>query len=403
MSTIRIHIFDPQSAGDSVLREPLAATQGVRIAVETGRWSELQNALTAQAADVVAISLDGLPDGDWTVIAQVVELAPRTLILGFSQSRDGGRILAAMRAGCHQFVPIPIDPQDLDAALAPARKQAAGNPKSGLCVGVIPAAGGAGATTILCKLAQEMADLTHRRCAVVDMNLMFGDVASIFDAQPTFSLACLCRISGEIDCTAVQSAMHEISPDVALLARPDLLREIAEIQPPAVEATFAALRQMFSYVMVDLPRDFAPPTLAALGAMDRLLIITQLAVPHLRNAQRITQQLKQLGAALDGVEFVLNRGNSNHEHISIKEAEKHLGRPFFAIIPNDYRRVRASHDLGSANVQDANRSPIHPAIRQLAQKLAGSDAALAVETAEQGGGILGSLLGRRPKVRKAAR
>jgi Flp pilus assembly CpaE family ATPase len=105
-----------------------------------------------------------------------------------------------------------------------------------------------------------------------------------------------------------------------------------------------------------------------------VLIVSQLTVPHLRNATRIYEHLLKRGAIEDRIDLVLNRCNANFERIRPDEVEKHFGRPVLSIIPNDYKALGASRDLGRPVMSDAPQSPARLAIKRLARELAGQEA-----------------------------
>ena len=139
----------------------------------------------------------------------------------------------------------------------------------------------------------------------------------------------------------------------------------------------------------------SPATAAALTNADRVLIITQLAIPFLRNATRIYEGLLQMGADEDRLSVVLNRSNANFERIKAEEVEKHFGRPIFAVIPNDYKHIGTSRDLGHPIVSDAPNSPARRAIQEIARRLASKH--LSEENLPTSGGLFGLFRKRRPK------
>src|SRR5262249_44401164 len=155
-------------------------------------------------------------------------------------------------------------------------------------------------------LALELAHLTTRSAALVDMNLQFGDVACAFDCQPRYSVADVCRGAAEIDRTLLETALHELPCNVSLLPRPEKVEDADDVQADHVEQMFRVLAQMVPFVVVALPRAFTPPAAAALSGSDRLIIVAQLSVPCLRNATRVYECMLNVGANPDRVEIVLN-------------------------------------------------------------------------------------------------
>lgn len=377
-------------------RAPFEQLTELRIVAECATWQELQESLHASPTDAVIVDLDGGEDsGRHLIIRQITEVAPTCGIIGVSKNANPDAIIAAMRAGCAQFVHWPIDLKDLQSAINRIRQMRA--PAASGCrrICVVGSSGGAGATTVACNLAIELARATDRRCGLVDMNFQFGDVACLFDATPQHSVADICAAGAEIDRTLLETAIDDLPCNVSILASRQKVQFSDSVTADGIEQMFQVMSHMFPFVVVDLPRYFAPETIAALSGADCVLIVTQLAVPFLRNATRVYESLLEMGADEDRVEVVLNRCNANFERIKPEEVERHFGRPAFAVIPNDYKRIGASRDLGHPIVTDAPNSPARLAIQVLARRLAADS--LGEKDPRPGGGLFGLFRRRRPK------
>ena len=197
-------------------------------------------------------------------------------------------------------------------------------------------------------------------------------MACAFDLSPKHSIAEVCHDNVAIDRTMLEMALDELPCKVSILARPDNLEESEEVKPNAVEQLFRCMSQMFPFVVIDLPRHFSEITLAALRSADRVFIVSQVAVPFLRNATRIYNGLMRAGVDEQRVDLVLNRCHGSKESISPQDVEKHFGRPVFASIPNDYKRITTSRDLGYPILTTAPNSPARLAIQSIARTLASS-------------------------------
>jgi pilus assembly protein CpaE len=371
-TSLRVGLFDEVRSLDRPFRTPFERFGGLEIVGECSSWQDLQVLLTASRLDAAIINLDG-PDrktGE-NIIRRITELAPQCGIIGVSQNADPDAIIAAMRAGCQQFVRWPVDADDLKAALDRVCRSRVS--VSGKCrtIGVIGSSGGAGATTIACNLAMELAHATEMECALIDMDLQYGDVACAFDVLPLHSIADVCVSGTEVDRTLLETAMLKLPSNVSILARPEDLESAEEISAEVVGEMFRVLGQLFPFVVVDLPRYFSPTVHAAMDAVDRLLIVSQLTVPHLRHATRIYEALLQWGASDEQVDILLNRYNPHFDRLRPDEVEEHFRRPPIGIIPNDYKRIGASRDIGHPIMADSPNSPARLAIQEVARRLAG--------------------------------
>ena len=79
--------------------------------------------------------------------------------------------------------------------------------------------------------------------------------------------------------------------------------------------------------------------------------------------------------------------------------ETHFGKPIFASIPNDYRRVQTALDFGHPIVADSPNTPARLAIAQMAKKLMGGEVPAEEANAPGAGGLLSRFWSRNKKDR----
>ena len=402
-TALRLCIFE--RSGNSRIRAEMAAVSDVKICAECADWDAMQEALQAHEPDAAIIHLDKAEiEAGFPITQHVAELAPSCKIIGVCDDHAPDTIIAAMRTGCSQFVRMPIDREDLAQAIDRVRPTGTLGAGRSQKICLMGASGGAGTTTIACNLALELAAITGQRTALVDVNLEFSDVACHFDCTPKCGVVDICREGRELDQMLLNGALHHIDAGVSLLSKPAYPTETVHVDPAQVGLMMQLLAEMYPFVLCDLPRSFTPVTVATLGAADKVLLITQLAVPFLRNASRIYEHLLHLGAEEEHIEIVINRSNASYEMISAAEVAEHFGRPVFADVPNDYKRMTSMRDLGAALITEAPNSPARLGIAALAQKLCeGNNAQPAPQTSgaatSSGGGILSRFWSRksRPK------
>lgn len=371
---------------------------GIQVVGCAGTWEELSEWLQQTEVDAVAANLDDTHGVGMNVVERLTHVAPQCGIIGVSARTEPSFIISAMRSGCSQFVVWPVDSDDLakavDRMTATRRSPVPTGAGKRFCV--VGSSGGVGTTAIACNLAMELGALADRTTTLVDMNLEFGDINCAFDCSPTYTIADVCCNGIEPDHMMIEKALHALPCNVSILARPERIEQAREVSPEGVQAMLKILAETHPFVVVDLPRIFSFLSVAAVTDADRVLIVTQLSVPCIRNAARIYQCLAQMGAEECNIEIVLNRCNASFERITEDEVSEHFKKPVFASIPNDYRSIQASLDLGHPVAADARNSPARTAIQEMARKLSGSTAERSTQQ-QASGGLFGRLWKRSAK------
>ena len=370
-SVLQVCIYnaDPDSAAE--LRAQISALNFVRLCAEPTTPEELSGFLHNAHVNLIFFHLDPNPSETIDLIDQVATRFPETALIALGAQKDPAAILAPIRAGCEQYVCMPIEASDLATAVSRvASKRLLARAKS-RCIVVVGATGGAGATSVACNLALEMAAQTQKPCALVDLGFQFGDVAMYFDSEPKYTFADLADTGGHIDRTMLSNVMCQLPCQVALLARPNRIEQAEHITPDAVHHAIDLLKTAYESVVIDMPRYLEPSKVAALEQADHVLIVCQLLIPSIRNATRYQETLHKLGIPEERIHFVLNREDSNGGRVTVKELESSLHQPLFASIPNDFQYVSRSLDLGRPLSSTERKSPVRTAIAKMAKRLIG--------------------------------
>jgi len=224
-------------------------------------------------------------------------------------------------------------------------------------------------------LAIELAQLSADLCALVDLQLEFGSVATYFDAHPAHTIGDLTNIPNEVDTQMAERAMTILPNNVALLARPERVDQAANIDPECIAQILKILAQRYDSVVADTPCHLGGVGIAALEMATSVLLVLQLSVPSIRNAQRLYKGLIQYGMPTEKILLVANRFTRNCP-ISPRDVEENVGTSIFAVIPNDYRTVQAALDFGRPLLNESPNSPVRKAIAEMARRLHRGDFAV---------------------------
>jgi len=230
---------------------------------------------------------------------------------------------------------------------------------------VIGSASGAGATTVACNLALELAK--HSKTALIDLDLEFGGIECVFDIDANHTISDVCNISKdeEIDKSLLNSALCEQN-GVFILGRPNHILEANSVSPDGVSKILQVVSDMFDFVTVDMSRVNGDIGVEAMKLADQILIVVQPNVLCLRNAVRIQNMAIELGIDLDKFGIILNRFESKNNLTG--KIESILKMPIACRVPNDYTAVSLSLDVG---INTKSENPVRAAIKELANDIRG--------------------------------
>ncbi len=389
---LHVCLYNADAEASLELTTPIRALNFVRLVAEVGAPDKLADVLNTTEINLVFFHLDSDPELVVDVIEQVSTRYPELALVAISSQSDPEAILLPMRAGCDQFVCRPIDAADLASAVSRvASKRLFSQPKS-RCICVTPASGGAGATSIACNLALEIGLLTERDCALVDLDLQFGDTALNFDCHPKYTMFDLASVGTDVDQSAIDSALQKLSCKVALLSRPESVDQHDTITADSVNRVLEMLMNDYENIVIDVPRDVTPVTVAAFAHADIILIVCQLLVPSIHNAKRYYEALINLGIPDERIEVVVNRHDSRSKRVSAEDIRETIDKEVFANIPNDYQFVARSIDFGRPIAALDRNNPVRAAIREMAAKLTAPTSS--DKPAKERGGFIKRLLSR---------
>jgi pilus assembly protein CpaE len=112
-----------------------------------------------------------------------------------------------------------------------------------------------------------------------------------------------------------------------------------------IEELLRHLREEYAYVIADAGNHLAAGIIPSLYAADTIGLVANPDVPSIRNAQRVLERIRQLGASADRVRLLLNRTAEPYP-IPPAQIEAAVGHPIDHMFPSDYKTVSAALNSG---------------------------------------------------------
>jgi pilus assembly protein CpaE len=373
MGVLRTIIFNADESYGPSLRGTLTSFDSVRIVAEVEDPALLTQAVQQFPAEVLILHLDPNPEGLITIGGEIAANHPGLAVFALSESTDGQLILSVMRRGFREYITKPIDRPNLEDAFGKIIHQVDERGPTGKLITILGSAGGVGSTLLATNLAAELASLTSGRVTAVDLDYRFGQLATMFDVSPQHTIADLTQSPEAIEPQVIERALVQHSTRVHVLSAPTHFVQSENITAANCVGVLTSLLSMSEYVVVDGPSRYDVGASAILDVSDLTLLLVQLMVPSVRNAQRILQGMREAGFNLDRTKVICNRGGKESGPLVTADVETTLQKKVFETIPDDWPAVSSAVNLGEPLCLRAPKSKVRQSIRLLAERIHSPD------------------------------
>lgn len=192
--------------------------------------------------------------------------------------------------------PAPTPPAD---AAAPSHRAPV--------VCAVSGSGGCGKSTIVATMAHA-ASLLGLRAAVLDLDLMFGNLYDLLGVDTPHDMATLIEPSaaGALAESDIVAASMRVAPGVTLWG-PVAAPEQAELMARPVELLLDVLRRESDVVLVDTSVFWGDAVAAAVAASDRCLVVGDPSVSSATSTARVIELTSRVGVPRTRMSAVFNR------------------------------------------------------------------------------------------------
>ena len=171
----------------------------------------------------------------------------------------------------------------------------------------VSGSGGCGKSTIVATMAHA-ASLLGLRAAVLDLDLMFGNLYDLLGADAPHDMATLIEpsVAGALAEQDVVAASMRVAPGVTLWG-PVAAPERAELMARPVELLLDIVRRESDVVLIDTSVFWGDAVAAAVAACDRCLVVGDAAVSSATSAARVIELASRVGVPRTRMSAVFNR------------------------------------------------------------------------------------------------
>lgn len=332
----------------------------------------LRNLLAQAHGDLLVV--DSTADTIEADIGALEELGrehPGLPVLMLSPRLEAAVLMAAMRAGVREVLPVHPDPLELSTALRRATERAPGTAAPlGRVIAFVACKGGSGATFLATNLAYALATLHKKRTALLDLDLQYGDAAYfVSDGRAPSSLADLARQVDRLDASLLEASMIAVTPEFHLLPSPEEPESALGVTGFQLERVLQVARATHDFVVLDVERMLDPLAIKGLDQAEVIYLVTENMVPHMRDAKRLVRILRALGYGDQKLRLVVNR-LERRGGIDLPQLEKVIGLKVAHTLRDSFEEVAESVNTGVPLVQLHPGNPVAREVREIAESFA---------------------------------
>ena len=352
----------------------LAGQEGGAVNLRRVPWSvgeralnprELHQRIEATGAPVACIAND-VPQALALEVARLLDEAaePTGVVLLRQPTPEMWR--EAARSGIRTVITPDAAGGELRSALAAevarvmrirgAREELGSGSEHGRIVVVLSPKGGSGKTMLATNLAVALATSLTSDVAVVDLDCVFGDIASVLGLVPDRTIGQLAMLPS-FDSTMLKVFLtrHEAS-GLYVLAGSGLPEEGEAVTPEIAGEILTVLARDMSHVVVDTAAGLDERALAAVDVATDLVLLASLDVASIRNLGKEIDALDRMESTSARRHFVLNRADAR-VGLEIADVEAAIGMKASAALPSS-RVVPLSMNQGKTLVISDPDSPV---------------------------------------------
>ena len=294
-----------------------------------------------------------------------------------SQNQDTDLLLRAMRAGSKEFIKQPLEEREVREALQSFQKrklQTAFREQApahdGKIIHLMGTKGGVGTTTVAVNMALVLAEKVGvGAVGLVDLNTVFGEVPMFLSVKPNYHWGQIAKHVNRLDATFLLNAMAKHKSGAYVLPAPNYVDGNLPATEDIIERLLHAMKETFDIIIIDGGQALDGPALKVIEMAEQLILITELSLTCLHNANRLLRSLEALGVIdRDRIQLVVNRYQKRND-ITIEEAEEALKKEIFWKIPNDYKVTQSAINRGLPLHEVSSRADVTRAIEGLAKTL----------------------------------
>ncbi len=302
------------------------------------------------------------------------EFARVPVIILTAQSSQDEKV-RFLDAGADDYMTKPFHAPELLARIKVLLRRVGERPRDdqpqqieGKIIATFSLRGGVGVTSLAANLAVGLAQLWGRRVVLVDLAPVAGHGALMLNLVPRASWSDLSTVPAEeIEIDMLNKLLQTHASGALVLAAPSHTEALQSLSPEQLSRVLTLLSQNYHYVVLDVPDNLQPMSVAALDAAQEILAVMVPDVASIASMRVMLEFFDIRHYPRSNVRLVLNQIFKRTD-LEQDQLEKVLTRPLDLVIPYAMEAVEAIN-IGTPLVISAPSHPVAVILEDFAFKI----------------------------------
>ncbi len=345
--------------------------------------------------DVVVMDIN-MPDMDGITATEAIrKKVPHIQVVVLSVQNDANYMRKAMLAGARDFLTKPpmideltaairragelaheeklkattvFSPSGMTGPLTPQMMMRMPVMNLGKVICVYSPKGGTGCTTLATNLAVALKNQDNK-VALVDANLLYGNVAVFLNEHGKNSILDLLDRANDLDPEIIEDVMVENKlTGIHLMPSPKDPEINDAHKGESLQKVIAFLRQLFSFIIIDTTSYLTETVQTCLDESDYILLLTTQDIPSIKTMNQFLTLADASSIPRDKILFVMNRYDKRIA-ISPERVGESLKQPILVAVPFEERITTNAMNRGIPFMVDNKLSPAGKAVTSIVETI----------------------------------
>jgi pilus assembly protein CpaE len=282
-------------------------------------------------------------DNAMAVMQEMHTHMPHVAVVALLKGNDSDLILRCLRGGASDFLIRPFTEDQMNAAIEKIARLIAvpsNRPSGGATtIGIFPAKGACGATTIAYNLAFQSKRQGSKRTLLADLDPLTGTISFLLKLKSPFSFVDVLGRQGELDGDLWKQMIASTQGIDVLLSPENVIDGFDDAYESDRILAFA--QSLYDTIVIDCGDSYSHWNISIANMCDEVVLTTSNELPSLQAAQKVLAHFDLNGISKSKIRLVVNRYQAELG-LSSDLIAAALQTEVFQVIPSDYESIQKS-------------------------------------------------------------